>query len=251
MRKRKCTIEEVIEAVKTSFTISEVLRKLGYVATTGGNYLTIRRVIKENGIDTSHFKGSGWAAGKSSHNARPLEEYLTENSHYHTSLKEKIVRAGLLVNACHVCGIPPEWNGKTLKLQMDHKNGNKFDNRIENLRLICPNCHSQTPTFCRTTVDNGQVAQMVEARRLERRKCEFESRLGHHIVCSVCKKSFVSNSSRKRKYCSVECARFFNRKVVERPSKEALKNEIENGSSWAALAKKYGVSDTTVRKWAR
>jgi hypothetical protein len=62
-------------------------------------------------------------------------------------LKKRLIRAGLLVNCCSVCGLRPEWQGQLLVMILDHINGDRSDNRIENLRLLCPNCNSQQPTF--------------------------------------------------------------------------------------------------------
>lgn len=79
----------------------------------------------------------------------PLEDLLVSNrpqtSRKH--LKRRLLKAGLLVNTCYICGIS-EWLGKNLILELDHINGKNTDNRLENLRLLCPNCHSQTMTYC-------------------------------------------------------------------------------------------------------
>ena len=77
-----------------------------------------------------------------------LEDVLVANSSYKTgNLKVKLLKHGLLENKCKICGIGPEWNGKPLTLALDHENGINNDHRLSNIRLLCPNCHSQTPTF--------------------------------------------------------------------------------------------------------
>lgn len=62
--------------------------------------------------------------------------------------KEQLYRYGLKTEECEWCGLGPEWNGKPIVLELDHVNGNPRDNRLENLRILCPNCHSQTDTHC-------------------------------------------------------------------------------------------------------
>lgn len=78
----------------------------------------------------------------------PLELILVEHSTYHRrSLKKRLIQEGLILERCNECGLEPVWNNKSLTLQLDHINGVKDDNRLNNLQLLCPNCHSQTQTF--------------------------------------------------------------------------------------------------------
>lgn len=80
---------------------------------------------------------------------RSSAEYLIKGDKHRSSkcIKNYLLKNKLVENKCSVCNIPPEWNNKPLTLQLDHINGDHFDNRIENLRLICPNCHTQTDTY--------------------------------------------------------------------------------------------------------
>ena len=96
-----------------------------------------------------------------------LEEILCEDSRFSNEYIKKIaLKEELLYYKCYCCGIS-EWNGKELSLELEHKNGNSQDNRIENLELLCPNCHSQTNTFRGRNKNNGQAKvsddQILEA----------------------------------------------------------------------------------------
>ncbi len=81
---------------------------------------------------------------------RDLDEILVMNSPAKdtTSLKNRLLKEDLLKNICTSCGLGDVWNKKRLVLHLDHINGNNKDNRLENLRMLCPNCHSQTNTYC-------------------------------------------------------------------------------------------------------
>jgi hypothetical protein len=108
-------------------------------------------MVRDLQLDTSHWLGMGFLRGKTHawSPSRPLSEILVERSSYtnRVQLKKRLVAAGLLAYACDGCGIA-DWRGRPLVLQLDHLNGVNDDHRLENLRLLCPNCHSQTSTFC-------------------------------------------------------------------------------------------------------
>ena len=114
---------------------------------SGGNYSCVKRYVAELKLDTSHWTGQSWNKGKLFGPRRPIEEYLVENSNIQShKLKNKLLRAGLKQPKCECCGIT-EWNGKSAPLELDHINGVNTDNQIENLRILCPNCHAQTDTY--------------------------------------------------------------------------------------------------------
>ena len=150
-RRRKYSREEFAEAWLSSSSIAQVAKKLG-CNTTGGGYITLKMAARELGLDDSHMIGQGWNVGWKSNPASerriPLADILVVNSTYTTiwRLKLRLLREGMLEYRCYVCGLT-EWNGRPITLQLDHINGVHSDHRIQNLRLLCPNCHSQTETF--------------------------------------------------------------------------------------------------------
>ena len=138
--------QDLREAVKKSTSIRQVLEKLDIVP-AGGNYQTTNRRIKKLNIDISHFTGQAWNKGKVIGPKRSVEEYLVENSVVQSfKLKGRLIAEGLKEHKCECCGIT-EWNGKPAPIELDHINGNHHDNRLENLRILCPNCHAQTDTY--------------------------------------------------------------------------------------------------------
>jgi len=150
MRTRRYTDEEIVEAVQSSFSIAQVLRCLR-LSPTGCNYKGMYDHFARLGLDTSHFTGQGHLRGKT-HSwtpKRPLTEILVEHSTYRDNkkLKRRLLKEGLMVNRCSECRLRPVWQGKPLMMVLDHINGKSSDYRIENLRLLCPNCNSQQDTF--------------------------------------------------------------------------------------------------------
>ena len=143
----KLSDEQFVELLKKSSTISEVLFKLGY--TTKGNswgYSQIKRRMTDLNLDYSIFKGKSYLANKKSDKISE-QDILRENcKHQRTVLRRYVIKNNLIPYKCAICGCT-EWQGKTLSLELDHINGINNDNRLENLRFLCPNCHSQTSTY--------------------------------------------------------------------------------------------------------
>ena len=142
------TDQEFAKAVAESTSMRQILIKLNMNA-SGGNYKTAKERIKKMGLDISHHTGKGWNKGGKfvPTPAKPLDKILVENSTYQSyKLKNRLYEAGLAKPECYICGLL-EWNGQKLSFHLDHMNGISNDHRLENLQILCPNCHSQTDTY--------------------------------------------------------------------------------------------------------
>ena len=218
---RRWSDAQLEEATRTSTTYADVLRKLG-LRVQPGNYTTIRKYIRRNKLDVSHMVGFAQGTSKNP-NRKTLEEVLVQNSDYcRGHLKKRLLKEGLLKEKCCICGLSPVWQDKPLVFVLDHKNGINNDNHLENLRLLCPNCNSQTATFC------GRAKKKPRKFR-HCRQCKNEIGMkGKTGLCCTC--------AQDRK--------------VERPSLEELHHMVKL-FGFRGTGKRCGVSDNAIRKWLR
>ena len=219
----KISTEEFKQVVLKNDTFSSILKHFGLVLSSG-NYKTLKRRLKFEDIDYSHIpQGIDSNKGrKFNKRAIPLKEVMIENSTYDRgSLKKRLLRDGILENKCNICGQGDIWNNKNIVMVLDHINGINNDHRIENLRMLCPNCNSQQETF--------------SGRHLRKK-----------YNCNKCGKEITKNS----KLCKSCVSKQQPRKVKNRPSKKQLLKEIEEGN-YCAVGRTYGVSDTCIRKWLK
>jgi hypothetical protein len=217
-----------------SMSYAEALRRLGLRA-AGGNHATLKKYAASWGISVDHFDphSTQRRGGPHAMKARPLDEVLVEHSTYSRSqLKERLFREGLKTRECELCGQGELWRGDRMALILDHINGVGDDNRLENLRIVCPNCAATFDTHC------GRKNAWLR-------------------VCIRCRAPYRPRSSAQR-HCSHDCGlrassghgpRPATRKVT-RPPYAQLQREI-HALGWSAVGRRYGVSDNAVRKWVR
>jgi hypothetical protein len=237
-RRLSYTEEEAREAIAASLSWAESLRRLG-LCPGGGAWRVLGKYAQIWQISTAHFDP---AAGRRRNLRLPqksLAEVLVRSSSYsRKDVKRRLLKEGLKEPHCEMCGQGEIWRGKSLALILDHINGVRDDHRIENLRLVCPNCAATLDTHC------GRRNRIERARR----------------ICLRCGRPFVPRSPAQR-YCSQACGRRWDRsglrgkpnlktRRTDRPPFEQLLAEIE-AEGYAAVGRKYGVSDNAVRQWVR
>ena len=212
--------QQLAEITGKSKTLREILLALGYEARSGGGWRTLRKRLDREQIDYSHITtGRGANRGRSYYIPPPvpLEALLVENcQHTRGVLRRAILRHGLLSHKCAICGLGPEWNNKPLTLTLDHINGVNNDNRIENLRFVCPNCDTQTDTY---------------GAKNQRRRC---SKCGRPIT-------YMSKTGRCSRCCHPQGGS---------PAKDVLAKLVWEKPT-TTIAADYGVSDAAVAKWCK
>jgi 5-methylcytosine-specific restriction endonuclease McrA len=140
---RVIPIEQIKQAVKESNSLFELARKLGYPSPGGGTIESLHRMIKEYNLDTSHFAGQGWRKEKYDYDTFTHFSFKKNGS---TSALPLIKLRG---RKCEKCGLET-WLNQPINLEVHHIDGDRTNNSLDNLMLLCPNCHSYTPTFARS-----------------------------------------------------------------------------------------------------
>ena len=209
--------QELEQIVNQSFSMKEVIDKLGYSTHSGSNNVTVKQRLEKYDIDYSHFKSQG----KTIRNEDNI--FIKDSTASQATLRRWYVKGNYTPYECSICGLPPEWNGKELTLILDHINGSNHDNRLENLRWVCPNCNQQLET---TGYKKNRAKTVLQKKN----------------YCCDCGVEISKNATR----CN-SCA---NKQKVQDViiSRDELKNLIRT-KSFSEIGRLYNVSDNAVRKW--
>jgi len=142
-------IEDIKNAVKKSYSFADVFRILNK-SKSGDSYKVLKNIIRKNNLNISHFEPYRNNINYLKSRIKPISFWLKENTNIHSSnLKNKLYKEGLKERICELCGQDENWKGNKISLILDHINGINNDNRIENLRIVCPNCNAGLKTHCR------------------------------------------------------------------------------------------------------
>jgi hypothetical protein len=221
----------LITSVINSQNFTQVMRNMKRADSSAGRK-TIKKYIELYGIDISHFETPkeryNRSLNKTILNQKiKLEDILVKNSTYNSGnkIKKRLYEEGLKNPICEKCGQDEWWHGERISLILDHINGDHYDNRIENLRIVCPNCEGTLPTHCRgyKKINNIRIKKDTqEKNKIKRIKNQD--------------KHFTNLSLSQRK--------------VKRPEFDSLKKEV-NELGYSGTGRKYGVSDNAIRKWIK
>lgn len=222
-KKPKITEDEVKTIVKECFSVADFCRKVGWTP-SGNNYKVFYNYVDKYKLDISHFIGKN--SQNANHNLKgkkyTLNEYLKSNSINGKVLIKKMVEEGVKDRKCESCNLT-KWKNTEIPLEVHHIDGNHYNNSIENIQLLCPNCHSLTENF------RGKGNKKYK--KYFCKKCGSPiTRWSFSGLCPKCSKNEL--------------------RVVERPSKEELTKLLFDGN-FISVSKIFNVSDNTIRKWCK
>jgi hypothetical protein len=256
--KRKYTKQLLSKLAAESFTVADILRKLE-LKQTGCNNAHIKRRLVEYQIDISHFLGSAANCGKNhkGRTKRVSKDILVQSPNGSYRQKPLLLRRALIEIGrpykCEICNLSDKWNNQEIRLEVDHKNNDWLDNRSENLRFLCPNCHSQQ----KHAMNQGHT-ELTSIAKYGRINLRRKRNLPHDHVfrnkyavkikqkfCLDCDKKISTNAIRCK-----SCTTKLRGTKIEWPSIEELKVMLAT-NSYCEVGRKLGVSDNAIRKRLR
>lgn len=263
--------------ISESTSVSEILRKIG-LADKGYNHTKLTKFLKDSDYDTSTIKGRH--INKSNHKGKPkklLSEILCENSTGQSDkIKKRLLESGVKVYKCEnpECGVS-EWHGMPIQLQLHHINGNHFDNRLENLVLLCPNCHSQTSNFgsknsadflnkilskvaideAKSGMENLLKFEKERQKEIEENRLKWEGDVGKRkvkkdnetIYCKQCGKEI---KGRGKIFCCVDCMTEYQRSKKTYGTEDIVQKSYDC-SSFRELGRLFNITDNAIKKRLR
>ncbi len=245
------------EIVERSVSIREALAKFG-MKPSGSSYIAFKKRCHEDNLDLSQYMGQRSLLGKRFSKDVDIISMLTENSNFlPLAVKNRLIFEGLKEQKCERCG-SEEWCGNPVPLELDHINGDNRDNRYENLRILCPNCHAQTITYrgrnkgdsknkwfplsdCNGFLLPNSIQKIILQADLTEVITRKRRREITYINCPICMKDMKND----QKYCSVICAHNAGRKF-DWDSVNLV--ELIKSHSFCSLGRMFGVSDNAIRK---
>lgn len=241
MKKIKDRINDnvFIEVCNTSLTMAEASRKLGI------HYNSFIRRAKDLNCYIPNQSGKGLL--KKSVFKYKLEDILVEHSIYKgtSKLRNRLIKCGLKENRCEKCKLT-NWLNEPINLHLHHINGDDTNNTIQNLLILCPNCHSQTENYCSKNKKLKNITTIKDINDIK----QLEK---HNIIRYVKIKKFKNkckqcgNETNNLHFCSYDCNYKYNSKNI--PSKEQLIDDINELKSKLKISKKYNVSNNSIKKW--
>lgn len=219
------TKEQIQEIVKNNTSHKACLRQMGYKGISGDTVKAFQQKLFDLNISTKHFLLNGFTSTKSKI-INPDKELFIENSPYGQSTLRRYYEQKYPQTYCSICNQSAIWNNKKLTFILDHINGKNRDDRLENLRWVCPNCNSQLPT---TGARNPH-------------------RVEH--LCPDCGKPLTNGAIRCME-CSIKWRKNpENPYCTNRPNRDILKQRIRT-ETFEGIGREYGVSGNAVKKWCK
>lgn len=217
------TPEQIQNLLDKSTSYRDFFSKLGYENVSGGyRYRELKKYIQTNNLNTDALiSNKAIKPKKQKSRKRNIETYLNNEFNISSSkLKIRLLREEILKPLCSICK-NIEWCGKPIPLQLDHINGDSSNNNLDNLRLLCPNCHAQTDTYCGKNIKNKKLCKT----------CNSIPRKNNSIFCSdECRPKIERD--KKSKYSTSEIYQIF----------------LDNDSNYTKTSKIVGISDNAIRK---